>query len=188
MPYPERDNILGKIPHDHLRLFCVQNGLYQLPTTELITWIKEKIYGRKTIEIGSGNGVFAEALGIVATDSFMQERPDIKRLYGAMGQAVVKYGNQVFKLDAKKAIKKYKPKVVIANWVTQIYKPDSDQGNVYGLDEQWLVKNVDCYIHIGNKRLHKKRILNLPHEEYQFSWLFSRASVPEDNVIYVWEK
>lgn len=181
-------SVYKSIPHDHLRIFCVKNGLYQLPTTELIEWVKEKIDGRKAIEIGSGNGSIAKALGIIATDSYMQERPEIAVLYKSMGQEPVRYGKNVKKYDAKKAIKKFKPKVVIANWVTQIYRPDSDQGNVYGVNENWVIKNVDTYIHIGNKNIHKKRILSEDHEKYQFPWLFSRGTVYEDNIIYVWSK
>ena len=79
-----------------------------------------------------------------------------------------------------------KPKVVIANWVTQIYKPGDIQGNVYGVNEEWLIKKVDCFIHIGNKSPHKKRILSKPHKEYQFPWLHSRAIDQKHNVIYVW--
>jgi len=89
-------------------------------------------------------------------------------------------------MDYKKGINKYKPKVVISNWVTQIYGPDSEQGNMYGVNENWILNRVKTYIHIGNRVVHKKRILSEPHEEYQFPWLISRASQPEHNVIFVW--
>lgn len=57
-----------------------------------------------------------------------------------------------------------------------------------GVDEGKLIKQVETYIHIGNRHPHKKRILKYPHEEYQFPWLVSRAQYPEDNVIFVWDK
>jgi len=141
-------SVLEDIDYNHLRIFCNKNGIYQLITTELIEWIKERIGGRRAIEIGSGNGSFARALGITATDSHMQERSEIAFYYKTSGQAPVKYGKNVKKFDAKKAIKKLKPRVVVACWVTQIYKPDSDQGNVYGIDEGKLIKQVETYIHI----------------------------------------
>jgi len=181
-------SVYNKIPSNHIKLFCLKNGFYQLPTTELVNWIKDKIDGRKTIEIGAGNGSFAKALGIIATDSYMQERPEITAWYKQIGQTPVKYGKHVKKMDYRKAIKKYNPKIVISNWVTQIYKPDSDQGNIYGVDENWIINRVETYIHIGNKLVHKKRILSESHDEYQFPWLVSRASQPELNVIYVWKK
>lgn len=181
-------SVYENIPEEHIQIFCVRNGLYQLPTTELLTWVTTKINGRKAIEIGAGNGAFAEALGIPATDSFMQEIPEVVALYQEMRQQPVKYGKNVFKFDAKRAIKKWKPKVVIANWVTQIYRPDSDQGNILGVNENWLLKKVETYIHIGNRNTHKKRILDLHHDEYQFPWLISRSLKPEDNIIYVWNK
>ena len=171
------------IPPNHLRIFCVKNGLYQLPTTELVAWTKANIDNRKAIEIGSGNGVFAKALGIIATDNHLQERQDIKFLYDQLRQKTVSYGKNVKRLDAKKAIKKFKPKVVVACWVTQIYGTDSDQGSIFGVDEKWLIKKVDTYIHVGNKRSHNKRILKYPHEEYQLPWLFSRGEVHKDNII-----
>jgi len=121
-----------KIDYTHLRLFCNKNGIYSLPTTELVEWARGQIDGRRAIEIGSGNGSFAKALGITATDSYMQERSDIAAYYKENGQFTVKYGKNVKKFDAKKAIKKLKPRVVVACWITQIYKPDSDQGNVWG--------------------------------------------------------
>jgi hypothetical protein len=179
-------SVYEEIPNDHLRQFCVRKGIYQLPTTELVQWVREMISGRKAIEIGAGNGAFAKELGIIATDSHQQERPEIKALYKLMGQQTVKYGKNVKKFDAKRAIKKYKPKVVVANWVTQIWGPDSEEGNAWGIDESWLINKVDCYIHIGNKQVHNKRILAYDHKEYQFPWLYSRGSIPEDNVIYVW--
>jgi len=64
-------SVYDNIPPNHIQLFCLKNGIYQLPTTELINWVKDKIDGRKTIEIGSGNGAFAKGMGIIATDSYM---------------------------------------------------------------------------------------------------------------------
>ena len=83
--------------------------MYLLPTIELVERLKRAIDGRRAIEIGSGNGVLAEALGIQGTDNFMQEMPKYKALYAAQGQPTIKYGKNVENLDALAAIKKYKP-------------------------------------------------------------------------------
>lgn len=59
-------------------LFCVRHGVYCLVTEELVAYLREAIAGRSAIEIGAGNGVLAEALGIPATDNFMQTWPQYR--------------------------------------------------------------------------------------------------------------
>ena len=36
---------LQQIPRDHLRIWCVKNGVYQMPTCELIDWLQQEING-----------------------------------------------------------------------------------------------------------------------------------------------
>ncbi len=177
------------IPHDHLRIFCVKNGIYQLPTTELVKWLEDKIDGRLAIEIASGNGSLAEALNITATDSFIQEDPAVKMAYESMKQQIVPYGRNVKKMEAKIAIKKYTPKVVIACWATQKYQPGDTQAFMWGVNEEYVIKRAETYIHIGNRDSHdQKKILSKTHSVYQFPWLYSRGENPKNNIIYVWEK
>lgn len=168
--------------------FCVHHGIYSVPTTELLTWLCGQVGGRKTIEIGAGNGVMAQALGVTATDNWMQAWPDIKAHYVSIRQAPVKYGHHVEKLDAMVAIKKHKPKVVLAAWVTHKWNPRSPEreGNQWGVEEEKVVKAA-TYIHIGNRHVHRnKPVLDLPHAELEAPWLISRAMNGSPNFIGIW--
>lgn len=183
-------NILAEIPQQHLTLFGHKHGFYCFPTVELAEWLK--IPGlENTIEIGAGHGALARYLGIPATDSKLMQNPEVALLYRLMGQPVTTYPDDVIKLDAVEAIKKYKPKTVIGCWVTHKYIEEeaAREGNMYGVDEQWVLKNVDRYIIIGNEKVHgQKKILELSHKTYKFPWLYSRSVEPTKNIIYVWEK
>jgi hypothetical protein len=183
-------SVYRDIPQDHLSLFCHKYGFYCLPTTELIDWLKEQIDISSTIEIGSGNGAIARALQIPATDSRYMEQPEIKAYYSLMKQPVTKYAEDIIKLEALEAVKKFKPKTVIGSWITHRYKESEHDrgGNMFGVDEEWLIKHINKYIMIGNELTHhKKKILELPHKELKFPWLFSRSQEPNKNIIYIWE-
>jgi hypothetical protein len=159
-----------------------------LPTVELCQWLKEKIAGRPAIEIGAGHGAVGKYLGIPCTDSKLQDDAIIRMTYQMMGQPVVKYPKHVIKMEALEAIDHYKPEVVIATWVTQLHKDDSDIGNsnMYGIDEDNIVGKVK-YIHIGHRKVHgKKRILELDHEEFVFPWLYSRSLAADMQFICQW--
>lgn len=186
---PESD--LRKLPVELVRLWCHQRAVYLVPSGELIAWLAYRIGGRKAIEIGSGNGAVGRALGIPTTDNRSQERPDIKTLYALTGQPPIKYPDDIEALSALDAIKKYKPQVVIACWVTHLYREDEHErgGNMYGVDEDAVLDSgIETYIHVGATSSHsQKRILSRPHEEHRPSFLFGRGK-PEDRVIWVWER
>lgn len=174
-----------------LRLWCHKNARYGLPTIELVDWLKKQIGNRKAIEIGAGSGDLCRHLGIIGTDNHMQEWPDVRLYYAATGQPVVKYGAWVERLDALEAVEKHKPDVVIGSWITHWIDPDlpvpPGGGNMYGVKEDEMLKLVDTYIMIGNLETHKaKPILNLPHEEFDFPWIKSRAKERNLNRIFVW--
>lgn len=97
---------------DEIHNFTLTHAIYVIPTLELISFLKENILGN-AIEIGAGNGSIGRALNIPITDSRMQERPDIRLMYLATSQPVIKYPEDVEKLDAIEAIHKYKPQTVI---------------------------------------------------------------------------
>ena len=186
-------NELKDIPQQHLSLFCTRNGLYSIPTTELIDFLKEEI-GQdnlsSTIEIASGNGVYGRELGIVATDSYMQADASIQELYDSAGQSTVSYGPNVEKLDAMSAVKQYRPKIVLASWCTHkfISKEAWRGGNSLGVNERNLLSKVEKYIHIGNEKIHnKKPILNKPHRKIKEKWIMSRSQHDQNNVIYIWD-
>src|SRR3954462_9173889 len=118
-------------------LFGHHTGIYSFPTVELVARLKEIIGDRMAIEIGAGNGVLAEALGIRATDSFQQAQAEYAAVYEQHGFATVPYGPNVECLTAYDAVRKYDPDVVLGCWVT--HKFDLAQpwrkGNEVDVDE-----------------------------------------------------
>lgn len=182
-------NLFKLIPQNDLSLWCLENAVYGLASTELIEWLQLEIDGRKAIEIGSGNGVFGRELRITATDSFLQSDPAIQLLYSLLRQPVIKYGKNVEKFDAKTAVDVYNPEVVIGSWVTQLWRSKADiDGNMHGIDEEYILSKVKTYIVVGHVNVHSnKRILSLPHKELYFDWLYSRSE-KSGNRIYVWER
>jgi hypothetical protein len=174
--------------------FCLRNGLYCLPTVELVDKINELIQEvsptRSAIEIGSGNGVLGKALGIPCTDSHMQEDPAVIALYRTMGQPVITYGPHVERLDAEAAVARHRPEVVVAAWVTHKYNPAEHGrgGNVYGVDEIALLGRIKRYIFVGNFYTHEhKPLLNLSYTVHDSAALFSRAQQPQGNGVVVWD-
>lgn len=187
LPYSE----FKDIPQSDISQFCVQHGYYLIPTVELVDFIEAEIGPALAIEIGSGSGTLCKALGIVGTDNHMQMWADVKEAYESAHQTPVSYGAHVQRIAARDAIRKYRPDVVVAAWVTHRYNPKEywRQGNMYGVEEEKLVNKVLKYIHIGNENVHgKKPALKLPHAAIHKEWIVSRAMNPEGNVIYVWDK
>lgn len=172
-------------------LFGHRHAVYGFPTVELIDFVKDFTGDRSVIEIGSGTGFLADALGIQGTDSYMQDNPLVQALYGSTGQPTIKYGKNVVNLNAQEAVKVYKPQVVVAQWVTHLYREDRHQagGNMFGVNEEELLDSVDAYIFIGNEQVHAgKSIWTRPHMKLTPDWLYSRAQNPTKNFIAIWEK
>lgn len=170
-------------------LLAQRTGSYLLPTHELVSWIKAQIGDRRAIEIGSGNGVLAEALGIRATDSRLQERPDIAAHYAMLGQPVVPYGDNVEKLDAIAAIRRYRPQVVIGAWVTHLYDParHAAGGNEFGVNEDAVLDACEYYVFLGNTAVHAgKRIWARAHARHAAPGLYSRAANGSQDISVVW--
>lgn len=171
--------------------FCVRNGLYCLPTAELVDWLRNKIAGRTAVEIGAGNGVLADALGIPATDSRLQEDSKIAAVYAAAKQPLVVYGEKVERLNAAEAVERYRPRVVIASWVTHRYRADRPEagGSMFGVDEEDIIASCEEYIFIGNSRVHAgKSVWALSHERLEYDWLFSRAFNGSPDFIATWSR
>lgn len=164
---------------DERALFGVNHGLYSFPTVELVEHLREVIGDRKAIEIGAGHGVLADALGIVATDNFQQRMPKYRAHYEqALRQPIVSYGPNVEDLDAKQAVRRYRPQVVIGCWVTHKYDPKRHfaGGNEIGVDENELLRQVETYVVVGNQKVHRhKAIWAVPHEIEHPDWVYSRA-------------
>ena len=147
-----------KFNWDDLRLFCHEHARYGLPTVELIDFIKSIINGRSAIEIGAGHGDLGHHLGIHMTDSKQQFEPKVRKHYEAMGQPIIQYPDDVEKIDALDAVKKYKPQVVVASWVTP-YSPCEVKynSNPWGVKEDEILPLIETYILIGNLDIHSGR-------------------------------
>lgn len=117
-------------------MFGVRRGLHSFPTSELCEFLRERIRGRKAIEIGAGHGVLARQLGIPATDNRHQEDQDVRAHYARLGQPTVPYGDNVERLDAEAAVASYKPEVAIACWVTHRFDANRPEagGSTTGVD------------------------------------------------------
>jgi len=185
---------LAAVKLDDLQYWCHIHAVYGLPTFELVGWLKDRIGGRSAIEIGAGNGCLGRALGIPATDSWLQATPEMRALYALQGQAVITYGEDVEKLEALEAVAKYKPKVVIGQWVTEWIDPNLPPppggGSVYGIKEPELLAQVETYILVGNSTVHgqKSLIRQRPPEMLRASWVWSRSQHPSMNCILVWDR
>lgn len=181
---------------EELFLFCVQNGLYSLPTTELLdtlnTLIMEVSPTRNAIEIGSGNGAIGRGLGIPATDNFMQDNEFIRAHYDMLKQATVRYGKDVINLDANTAVRKMRPECVVAAWVTHKFEVNDPQrgGNQFGIDEEEILASVKRYIVVGNNVVHsQKPIFEKMTRMIRGDFIFSKSIAGVDqNAIYIWDR
>jgi hypothetical protein len=171
---------------NEIRLFLHHYAIYALPTQELIDWLRDHAIGT-TIEIGAGNGAIGRALGIPITDNKMQNWPTIRAHYEKTGQPIIDYPDDVEELDYKVAITKYKPQTVIGAFITHKWKPGMEQGNMFGPEEEIILKRVKRYIMIGNLVSHEaKPILRVKHQELYFPWLITRGVDQTKNRIFVW--
>jgi hypothetical protein len=171
-----------------LRVWATMNSRYNLPTVELVAWLRGEIGVRTAIEIGAGMGDLGNLLGIPMTDSYQQvDDPETAAIMALCNQPPTRPPREVLKMDATEAVTSFMPDVTIASWLTQRYLPGETRGNAKGPLEEIIVGNTAVYIHIGNEDIHgDKRILAMKHETYHFDWLVSRARNQSKNVIYVW--
>lgn len=175
-------------------LFGHRHGIYAFPTTELVDYLRDQIGPRRVaIEIGSGNGVLAQELGIVATDSYQQAQPNYAAFYKAAGQPTVTYGPNVIRSRADRAIRRYHPQVVIGCWVTHLYDRERHHagGNEVGIDEADVLANCQTYIHVGHQRIHGGKAINRRrHDRYFPDWLYSRSTGLDEHTrdyIAIWK-
>lgn len=187
---PVPASVLANIPQNDLSLWCLKRAIYQVPTTELIDFLSDQIGNPATaLEIGAGTGQIGRHLAIRMTDNKMQLWPEIQQHYARLNQPTIQYGKDVERLPAADAIKRYKPTTVVGCWVTQKHKPDIAEGNVYGVDEQYMLRytSVEKYIVVGNVLTHgdKEILRNIPHQVYWFDWLYSRSMERSQNAIWI---
>ncbi len=179
-----------------IAIFCMMNGLYCLPTVELLDCLNGLILeaspSRLAIEIGAGNGALGKGLGIPCTDNFMQDDPAVKAYYQSLNQPTISYGAHVIKMDANTAVKEMRPEVVIGAWVTHRYDESAHElgGNMFGVDEQDILDHVNRYIIVGNKGVHaKKPIMGKVTQVIEADFLFSRSfENAGQEAIFVWDR
>ena len=175
-------------PNERAR-FGMQHGIYNFPTAELVEHLRELIGDQAAIEVGAGNGVLAEALGIQATDSMQQENPQYRNYARALGQAPVRYGPNVIECDAVRAVRRFKPDVVLACWLTHKYRQSRPLagGNAKGAVEEDIIAGCRRYIFVGNEAVHKhKSIWSLPHTIEYPDFVYSRAVNGSRDFIAIW--
>lgn len=188
--------VYDEIWHPDLRIWCHEHAFYGLPTTELIDFLRVEIGNRTALEIGAGNGSFGRALGVRMTDSYIQvpgRSVMVDAMYETLGQPRVQYGADVEELEARDAIRKYRPKVVFGSWVTQKVSANLPAppggGSIHGIDEEWLLGRVETYIVVGNLAIHgRKQIMRHNPRVVTEPWIKSRASMPEGNCVLIWDK
>jgi len=177
-----------------LRYWANARARYTLPTVELIDWLRARIAGRKAIEIGAGMGDVGLHLGVKMTDSGVQSRnPAVLAWYASKGCVSTNPPPGVIICDANKAVKRFKPDVVIGCFITQLFKNGDDVrgigSSVYGVDEGKLLRRVREYIHVGATSVHfQKRILEQEHDELSFPWIVTRAHDQSTNRIWIWHR
>lgn len=172
-------------------MFGHRHGIYSFPTTELATRLGEIIGGRSAIEIGAGNGVLAEALGIPGTDSRQQDELKYRLIYKLMNQPPVTYGPNIVAMHASRAVRHYKPEVVIGCWVTYKWDPGlpEAQGNEAGIDEADIMANCDTFILVGNEHTHRHSKIMRRRPALEFpDYVYSRASNGKRDMIAVWNR
>lgn len=170
-------------------LLGLRFGIYSFPTVELVEFLRRAIGTSRAIEIGAGNGVLAAELGIPATDNRMQEMEKYRTVYALNGQATVPYGDNIVHCDAKEAIRRFRPDVVIGCWVTHRYEPDRHWagGNEIGIDEERVLRHCRRYIVVGNRHVHAgKKIWGRAHSIVHPSFVYSRAINGSRDFIATW--
>lgn len=177
-----------KFGWEKILLFMYKYGLYTLPTVELIDYLAGIVRGKRAIEIGAGMGTIGRSLRIPITDSRMQELPEVKAYYDAVRQPVIRYPDDVEKLDALAAVEKYEPEVVIGSYITHKWKPGMQSGNQWGVDTGELIKRVPAYYMIGNMETHRndpamKYLDGIEHHDF----LYTRGG-KETSVIFRWKR
>lgn len=191
------EEVLSKFTLDEIRLCMQANGIYVLPTVELLADLKKIIPNlTKTIEIGSGNGVIADQLGIKATDNYMQSEnfrveKHHKHLIDDLRSSdaeMVKYGKNVLRVDGNEAVKRFRPETVLACFVTHKYSKAKSElgGNFKGVDFEKVMKKVKRIVFVGNTDTHKNHtLMRLPLLGMQSDGLITRSFNPDNNGIFI---
>ena len=172
-----------------VRMLLHQTGTYVVPTEELIDYLDKLIGEESAIEICAGNGFIGRELGIPVTDSYQQQDDKESVLfYKLAGQPTIKYPKDVIKLEANKAVDRFRPHTVLACYATHKWRYDTMSGNDKGVDFRKLIRKIKRLILVGNTEIHKDNpLMEIPHEEIILPGLITRSARPETNRIFIWE-
>jgi hypothetical protein len=110
-----------------------------------------------------------------------------------MRQPVIRYPDWIEKVEALEAVQKYKPQIVVASWVTHWIDPHAPMppggGSMFGVQEDQLLATGVIYVFIGNLLVHHyKPIMKRPHRMIELPFLRSRANVPDNDRILIWNE
>lgn len=172
-----------------VRLLLHETGTYVVPTKELIDYLDKLIGEELAIEICAGNGFVGRELGIPMTDSYQQQDDkETVLLYKLIRQPTIKYPKDVIKLEANKAVDKFRPHTVLACYAPHKWRNDTMSGNYKGVDFRKLMRKIKRLILVANTNIHKDNpLMDIPHEEIILPGLITRSASPETNRIYIWE-
>ena len=81
-------------------MFSEKRIAHQLPTIELIEWLKNNFNLDKAIEIGAGNNYLYHHLGIVGIDNYSEQNRAVKLVHEILNQPSTDPPPAVEKLDA----------------------------------------------------------------------------------------
>lgn len=190
--------VLAVFDHADLYKFGCKHAVFQFVTTEMLDWIKEKINGVSSLEINAGNGVISRTLGITGIDSRIQDKPEFQQIakekYGELmdEMSFTKPPKEIKKYEALEAVRVFRPHTVIGAYVTQkgtiADKLTGVVSNHWGVDERQMLTKIKRYIKFGSITTHgTTRILDLPHEELHFDWLYTRHPDRIQNRVWIWE-
>lgn len=194
-----RDGLLQVMPaafyasraQAELSCWCVRRGFYNLPTLELIDWLRSEIGDELAIEIACGHGAIGRALHIPFTDSRAHDDPRLRAHYANIKQAPTICPDDVVMMSALAAIERYEPTVVVLAWGVWKFNPKrpnaggSEHGIAFG--KVLGAASVQKLIVIGHERVHAPiDILELDHATLRPPGLFSRAMDTEGNVVWIW--
>jgi len=177
------DYYLKEFTSNEIYSFMLEEDIYLIPTEELCTLLDQLIEDNLAIEIGAGRGFLGRELGIITTDSHSKN----DKFPVSMGNGhIFKYPDYIEKIDAAKAIRKYKPHTVIGSYIVG-RKTYLNNSGTYGVDGKDLLKHCKRYFHIGNLDIHcDNPILSISHTELEFPYLITKNMNPDTDRIFIW--
>ena len=157
---PVRWKKLRRVPYAHIKTWCVRQGIYQLPTWELIEWLKEAIGGRTAIEICAGRSCLGRHLGVPMSDSYLHLHPDMQRMYRIAQADPDPTAGRRGAFDRQRGGGEVQAAGCVGAWVTQYGTEGLDQTNPCG-NERAGNPGRRLYLHSHRERRGTRQEANL---------------------------